>query len=51
MLVTEIIGNLGADATIKNFSGQNYIAFNDSGGSCRSSEIRTSQGKASNTSF
>ncbi|MDR2009931.1 MAG: single-stranded DNA-binding protein [Bacteroidales bacterium] len=27
MLVTEIIGNLGADATIKQFSGQNYISF------------------------
>lgn len=27
MLVTEIIGNLGADATIRQFSGQSYIAF------------------------
>jgi single-strand DNA-binding protein len=27
MLVTEIIGNLGADATIKEFSGQKFISF------------------------
>ena len=28
MLVSEIIGNLGADAEIKNFSGKNYVSFN-----------------------
>ncbi len=28
MLVVEIIGNLGADATVKEFSGQKFIAFN-----------------------
>lgn len=28
MLTLEVIGNLGADATIKEFSGQKFIAFN-----------------------
>jgi single-strand DNA-binding protein len=27
MLVVEVIGNLGADATIREFSGQKFIAF------------------------
>lgn len=28
MLVSEIIGNLGADAEIKDFSGKKYVSFN-----------------------
>lgn len=40
MLVVEIIGNLGGDATIKDFNGQKFIAF-----SVAHTESFTSQGQ------